>query len=392
VNRFETPPVFVGHDVYRQPAFGNNHPLAIPRVERVMDLCRALGWLAEEEFRQCSSASLPELARFHGPQYLAALVDAARSGSVDARTRARFGIGTMENPLFPGFFERASICAGGSILAARLSLEGRLAYHPAGGTHHGQCDRASGFCYLNDVALAMLALLDGGIERLLYVDLDAHHGDAIQEAFAADPRVWMISVHERDRWPRTGAVHDTGCGRNCNLPVPPGFRDRELDFLLEGLILPLARGTKPQALVLVCGADALAGDPLSSMALTNACLWSAVARLARLAPAAVVLGGGGYNPWTLTRYWTGLWGMLSGREVPAALPPASRAVFDGMECDLIDAEDVLDRWTTSLVDPPCALPVRAEIELLRDEALRLAGPGSWPAARTRIRVGRHVLA
>lgn len=373
-------PVFVGHEIYRQPAYGNNHPLAIPRVERVIDLCRALGWLSPEEFRQSPRAGTTDLARFHSREYIEVLRRAAQTGKVDARTRERFCIGTMENPLFPGLFERASTCVGGSLRAAELCLEGRVAYHPAGGTHHGRPDRASGFCYFNDPALAILRLLDRGMERLLYVDLDAHHCDAVQDAFAADPRVRMISVHERDRWPYTGKVTDTAGGRACNLPVPPGFNDAELRLVLDDVILPLGRSIAPEVIVLACGADALAADPLSSMALSNVALWSAAAEIAALAPATLVLGGGGYNPWTVTRYWTGLWGTLSGREVPPVLPPAAREVFQGLDCDLIDPEDVSPRWSTTLADAPNAAAVRAEIESLRDAALRCVDARSWPVA------------
>jgi acetoin utilization protein AcuC len=377
------PPVFVGHDIYRQPAYGNNHPLAIPRVERVLDLCRALGWLQPEEFCPSPCASLSQLARFHTPEYIAVLRQAARAGKVDLQTRERFAIGTVENPLFPGLFERASTCVGGSIRAAELSLEGRMAFHPAGGTHHGRPDRASGFCYFNDPALAILTLLDRGIERLLYVDLDAHHADAVQDAFAADGRVWTISVHEQGRWPYTGAVSDTAGGRACNLPVPSGFHDRELRFLLDELILPLGQGVSPQVVVLVCGADALAGDPLSSMALSNIALWSAASDIVALAPAAVVLGGGGYNPWTVVRYWTGLWGTFSGREISTTLPPAAREVFAGLECELIDAEEVSPLWSATLADVTNEALVRPEIEKLGAEALRLAGAGRWLPPRWR---------
>jgi acetoin utilization protein AcuC len=278
----------------------------------------------------------------------------------------------MENPLFPGVYERAATSVGGSIRAAQLALEGRIAFHPAGGTHHGRPGRASGFCYFNDPAFAILTLLERGVERLLYVDLDAHHGDAVQDAFEQDPRVWTISLHEHGRWPYTGSIDDTGRGRACNLAVPARFNDSELRVLLEQVILPLGEQISPQAVVLVCGADALAGDPLSSMALSNIALWCAAKRIAALAPAAVVLGGGGYNPWTVTRYWTGLWGTLSGRTVPQTLPEAARGVLAGLHCDLIDDEDVLAHWLTTLADPANEGPVREEIEAMRDQALRQA--------------------
>jgi acetoin utilization protein AcuC len=358
------PPVFVGHDLYRQAAYGRHHPLAIPRVESATDLCRRLGWLENGAFRLSPRASEAQLERFHSADYVRALCTASGTGSVSAGARQRHGIGTMENPLFPGLFERASTSVGGSIRAAELALQGRVAFHPAGGTHHGRPDRASGFCYFNDPVFAMLTLLDGGVERLLYVDLDAHHGDGVQDAFAQDPRVHTVSIHEQNRWPYTGGADDVGGGRARNLPVPPGFNDSELGVLIDAVVLPLAQRIRPQAVVLTCGADALEGDPLSAMALSNVALWSAVEALAALAPATVVLGGGGYNPWTVARYWAGLWGRLSGRTIPQTLPPAARGVLEPLECDLIDEEDVRDEWRSSLADAPNPGPVRKEIHAL----------------------------
>jgi acetoin utilization protein AcuC len=357
-------PVFVGHEIYRQAAYGRNHPLAIPRVEAATDLCRSLGWLENGAFRISPRASEDQLARFHSAAYVEALRTASRTGSVPAEVRRRHAIGTMENPLFPGVFERASTSVGGSIRAAELALQGRVAFHPAGGTHHGRPDRASGFCYFNDPVFAMLTLLDGGIERLLYVDLDAHHGDGVQDAFAGEPRVHTVSIHEQGRWPHTGAAHDVGGGRSRNLPVPRGFNDTELAFLAEEILFPLCERIRPEAVVLTCGADALDGDPLSSMALSNVALWSVAGRLAALAPAAVVLGGGGYNPWTVARYWAGLWGSLSGRSIPESLPENARSILEPLSCDLIDDEDVRNEWRTTLADVPNPGPVRKEIREL----------------------------
>ena len=355
------PPVFVGHDIYRQAAYGSHHPLAIPRVETATDLCRALGWLGEGEFRSSPFATERQLARFHTPDYIEAL----RLGShASPEARRRHALGTMENPLFPGLFERASASVGGSMRAAGLALEGRVAFHPAGGTHHGRPDRASGFCYFNDPVFAILTLLDAGLERVLYVDLDAHHGDGVQDAFESDARVHTLSIHEHGRWPHTGAAGDVGGGRSRNLPVPRGFNDSELLFLVDEIVLPLADRVRPEAVVLTCGADALEGDPLSAMALSNVTLWSVVERLSRLAPAAVVLGGGGYNPWTVARYWAGLWGRLSGKCIPASLPPAAQAVLQPLSCDLIDEEDVRDTWRTTLADAANPGAVRKEIHEL----------------------------
>lgn len=360
---------FVGHEIYREAAYGTLHPLAIPRVEAVVDVCAALGWFRDGEYEASPRATETELARFHDPDYIAALRDACASGRVDPAVRERHGIGTMENPLFPGVFERASTSVGGSIRAAEIALAGRIAFHPAGGTHHGRPGRASGFCYFNDPAFAILALLDAGLERIVYVDLDAHHGDGVQDAFEADPRVHTFSIHEAGRWPYTGAAGDTGGGRAVNLPVPRGFNDAELRLLLRDAILPLASRIRPEAVVLTCGGDALAGDPLAAMALSNVALWDAVEACVRLAPVAVVLGGGGYNPWTLTRYWSGLWARLAGHPIPDLLPRPARAVLERLSCDLVDEEDMKPEWLSTIADAPAACAVRAPLAALRDETL-----------------------
>jgi acetoin utilization protein AcuC len=369
--------VFVGHEIYRQAAYGTLHPLAIPRVESVVDLGHALGWFDDGEYCASPCATDGQLTWFHVPAYVVALRHASASGMADIETRQRYGVGTMENPLFHGVFERAATSVGGSIRASELALEGRIAFHPAGGTHHGRPDRASGFCYFNDPVFAILRLLKSGLERVVYVDLDAHHGDGVQDAFASDPRVHTISIHESGRWPHTGGVRDTAEGRACNLPVPTGFNDAELRLLLDDVVLPLAARVAPEAVVITCGGDALAGDPLASMGLSNVALWHAVLQTAALAPVAVVLGGGGYNPWTLTRYWTGLWGCLSGRAIPAALPEHASNILRRLGCDLIDEEDVRPEWMITLADSPKVTPVRAEVEALRDEALARAAEGDW---------------
>jgi acetoin utilization protein AcuC len=360
--------VFIAHDLYRQPAYGRHHPLAIPRVEAVFDLCSALGWFAPGDLRASPRASESELARFHAPGYVAALRTASDTGAVDASVRARYCLGTMENPLFPGLYERAATSVGGSLLAARLALDGHLAFHPAGGTHHGRSDRASGFCYFNDVVLAIREFLDRGVKRVLYVDLDAHHGDAVQDAYAVDARVYTVSLHERARWPHTGEASDSGGGNAWNLPVPAHFNDSELDVLMRDVVLALAKRLAPQALVVTCGADALAGDPLSSMGLSNVALWSAVDALVATAKASVVLGGGGYNPWTLARYWAGLWAHVSGRDVPFALPQEASNVLRGLRCELIEDEDVRPEWLATMADRRNDGPVRDEVLRLRDDA------------------------
>jgi acetoin utilization protein AcuC len=361
--------LFVGSDIYRKPAFGDHHPLSIVRVSGVVDLCEALGWFGSEQFRDSPVASVDQLRQFHDADYIEAIRCADERGRVDRHVRDRYRIGTMENPLFPGVFKRASTAVGGSILAAELAMDGRTVFHPSGGTHHGRPDRASGFCYFNDPVFAILTFLQQGIERVFYVDLDAHHGDGVQDAFANDSRVMTVSIHEERRWPHSGLVEDRGAGSARNLPVPAGFNDSELAYLIEHAVLPLGREFRPQALVVTCGADGLAGDPLSRLALSNVGLWSAVETLCGESSRCVVLGGGGYNPWTVVRGWSGLWGRLSGREIPLDLPSAARVLLEGLECDLIDEDEVPESWLMRLADEPNPGPVRREVESLPDLVL-----------------------
>ncbi len=236
-----------------------------------------------------------------------------------------------------------------------------MPFHPAGGTHHGRPDRASGFCFFNDPVFAIRRLLERGVDRVAYVDIDAHHGDGVEDAFAGDPRVRPVSIHEAGRWPHSGARAGRTPGGAFNLPVPAGLNDTEFALLLDEAVLPRVEEFDPGAIVLTCGADGLAGDPLSRMELSNIALWAAVDRIRALSPATVVLGGGGYNPWTVARCWTGLWGRLAGHRLPEVLPPEAQDLLAGLECDLVDEDDMLPGWVTTLCDAPREGMIRSEV-------------------------------
>lgn len=360
--------MFIGGEVYTRPSFGSNHPLSFTRQGAVVAMCDSLGWLEADACREAPQAAPDVLRRLHDAAYIGALKSASELGRVSAEQRERYRFGTMENPLFPSLFERAASTVGGSILAAQLALEGTVAFHPAGGTHHGKRDRASGFCYFNDPAFAVLTFLDAGLERVLYVDVDAHHGDGVFEAFAGDDRVACVSIHETDRWPNTGSAGEQD-PRTLNVPVPWGVTDDEYDLVMAQLVLPFATRFSPQALVVTCGADALHGDPLSKMELSNGALWRAVLQLVEAAPASVVVGGGGYNPWTTVRCWAGLWGLLSGREFPSELPQHARTLLEGFDSDLVDEDEMEPFWRDSLADPPMPGGTRPEVvELCKEIA------------------------
>ncbi len=356
-------PIFVGSEAFRRAAFGDNHPLKIIRHSAVMDLSRILGWLSDDNFRACDPASVERLLEFHDRAYVKALQHADALGRVEREVRDEFQIGTLENPLFDGVFDRAARTVGGSILAAELALEGHTVFHPSGGTHHGRADRACGFCYFNDPVFAIKTFLDAGIEQVYYVDLDAHHGDGVEIAFFDEPRVTTLSVHEDYRWPYSGSTSYPK-EKAFNVPVPKAFNDDELGHVMQNAVLPLAERVHAEALVVCCGADCLAGDPLSTMMLSNVALWKAVDQLLALELPTVIVGGGGYNPWTVTRYWTGLWGRISGQEIPDRLPLQAVDLLRGMECDLVDEEDIDVSWYNTLADTLNPDPLRESVKSL----------------------------
>ncbi len=363
-------PLFIGSDIYRGSSYGARHPLRVPRVSTVMDLARALDWFAPGSFLTSPRAKPAALELWHEPAYIAALQAAESAGEATEEMRRRFHLGTLSNPVFPEVYRRPATGAGGVMLASELLARTPGVIHvPGGGTHHGLPDRANGFCYLNDVVLGIKVLQRAGLGRIAYVDLDAHHCDGVELAFAGDPGVRMISVHEEGRWPFTGHLTDTAGGSAFNLPVPKGYNDSEARAVLHDLILPRVAEFRPEALVVQCGADSLLEDPLSRLALSNRSYLETLRTLLPLAPRVLVLGGGGYNPWSVGRLWTAIWGMLAGRELPDRLPEEAQAVLSGLGWGGGGRPDPAPEMRTTLIDAPREGPVREEV---RDRLTRLA--------------------
>ena len=363
-------PRFIGSEIYRGSSYGGAHPLAIERVSTVIDLCAALGWFASGQYHDSPLATDEQLASWHDPAYVAALRTAEANQGLDAATTARTGIGTAACPIHPRVFRRPATSAGGSLLAAQMLVDGGVVHHPGGGTHHGRQAQASGFCYLNDIVLAARWWLSHGIERIFYLDLDAHHGDGVEDAFADDHRVFTLSVHEAGRWPRTGLADERRGGAVRNLPVPPDFNDSELAAVMAHAVLPLIDRFAPQAMIVQAGADALAEDPLSRLALSNRALWGAIDQVRDCAPRLLVLGGGGYNPWTLARCWAGIWATLNDLPLPAQLPAAAETVLRTRGWNRKRPDPLPEAWFTTIVDSPRHGPVRDDIWRLIGEVMR----------------------
>ncbi len=364
-----TAPVYIGSEIYRRSTYGPAHPLAIPRVSTCTDLIRAMGWLDEDRYLEAPMASDAQITRFHDPAYLAALKQAEARQAVSPEDRERFRIGADSNPVYREVYRRPATSAGGVMLAARLAAPGGAVHCPGGGTHHGRRDRASGFCYLNDPVLGLLTWLDQGLDNLVYLDLDAHHGDGVQDAFAGDPRVLTISIHEAGRWPFTGLAEDRAGGSARNLPVPRGLNDSEHRWLMRHAVLPLISARRPQAILVQSGADSLEEDPLAKLSLSNNAYWEAIRAVRTLAPRLVVVGGGGYNPYTVGRCWAGIWAELNGVAVPDKVTPAAETVLRGLVYNRAAGRNPPPHWLTTLRDAPREGPVRDEIKRLADLAL-----------------------
>lgn len=366
-------PLFLGSEIYRGSSYGRWHPLRVPRVSTVMDLSRAMGWLGPDQYRNSPRAKPAALHVWHTAEYIAALQQAEADQAISDAVRDRHGLGTVSNPIYPEMFRRPATAAGASLLAGEVLKNGGVIYHPGGGTHHGMRDRAGGFCYLNDPVLAMLSLRRNGAQRIVYVDIDAHHCDGVEEGFAGDPDTLLISVHEDRRWPFTGALEDDGAksggpnsqgAANCvNLPVPRGFNDTEMAAIRDDLILPAVERFKPDAIILQCGADAVTEDPLSRLTLSNNAHWAVLRGLMELAaPRLLVLGGGGYNPWSVGRLWTGIWATMNDHSIPDRLPGAAEDVLRALRWDGARAgRNPPEHWFTTLRDDPRPGAMSAQI-------------------------------
>jgi acetoin utilization protein AcuC len=331
---------FVTSAQFRRPAYGSNHPLAIPRVSLAFDLVRAYGAIAPDELVEARKAADFELEWFHAREYVAALRTAEALGRVKAEWRERFGLGTSENPFFPALFSRPALATGGSIQAAEQLLAGRVAFSPAGGMHHARPGRAQGFCYLNDPALAVIRLRRAGL-RVLYVDLDAHHCDGVEDAFTLDSDVLTLSLHMDTAYayPNAGGrIEDCGAPRaGCtaiNVPLPRGVNDAEYRLLLDAAWPRAVERFRPDAIVLQAGTDAIGVDPLGKLRLTTQgflgaahAVLAAAPRHADGTPRLMATGGGGYHPLAVARAWTGLWALLSARELDERIPPAGEALL-----------------------------------------------------------------
>lgn len=259
------------------------------------------------------------LKKFHSARYLHALKESAE-GKFQPQALS-MGIGTPDCPVFDDMYEYSIWACGASLTGVKLILSGAadVVFNLSGGLHHAQPELASGFCYMNDVAIACMVLADAE-KKVLYLDVDVHHGDGVQNAFYARSDVLTISLHQNGRtlFPGTGFENEIGIGPgkgySVNVPLPIGTYDQAYIKAFKAIATPLIKAYDPDVIVLQAGADALASDPLAHLQLTNNTYADVINELLSFEKPILVTGGGGYHIGNTVRAWALDWSVLTGQE------------------------------------------------------------------------------
>jgi len=308
-------------------SYGDDHPFKLQRYHMARDLFDAYGLLdlPGMEIRDCRPIADDLVLTFHDPAYIARLKEF--SASREPRADFRFGLGDADCPVFPGLYDCAALGAGATFEAARLVEEEGfgIAFNLAGGWHHAHRARASGFSYLNDAVLAINWLVARG-RRVAYLDIDAHHGDGVQEAFYDSDRVLTISLHESGVYffPGTGFENETGTGAgtgySVNVPLLAHTDDALYMKAFDEVAYPLIAAFDPDIIVTQIGADTFRTDPLTRLEITTHSYGYIMRKLKALKLPWVALGGGGYDLLNTSRAWTIAWAEMNDIRLSPRLP------------------------------------------------------------------------
>ena len=294
-------------------------PFKTQRATRTREILDSMGLLTGHDRFEAppAAAGRKDLERFHTARYLDVLKAASR-GQV-GEEGLHMGLGSPDCPMFRDMYDYPVLAAGGTLTAARLVLDGQahVAFNPSGGYHHAGPEHAAGFCYINDVALACLLLADTH-DRVMFLDMDVHHCDGVQDAFYGRRDILTLSLHESGKtlFPGTGAETEIGAGEGrgytVNVPLPVGTYDEAYVRAFSEIAIPLIHAYDPGVIVMELGMDALAGDPLAHLNLTNNAYAEVVSLVMGFGKPLVATGGGGYNVDNATRGWALAWSVLCG--------------------------------------------------------------------------------
>lgn len=302
-------------------AYPPDCPFNVSRAAKLKKILDSMGLLSKSNTIEISPGPVDRkfLEKFHTARYLDVL-KAAAAGNVDIEA-LRMGLGTGDCPIFKDMYDYSVMACAASLTGAQLILESKaqVAFNPSGGLHHAGAERAAGFCYLNDVALACIRLTEAG-KKVLYLDIDVHHGDGVANFFYSRNDVMTISLHQNGRtlFPGTGFEDEigTGVGRGycINVPLPIGTYDAAYMLAFETIVMPLIKSYKPDVFVFELGTDALAADPLANLQLTNNTYADIINYLLNFKKPILMTGGGGYNIENTVRAWALAWSVLCSAE------------------------------------------------------------------------------
>jgi acetoin utilization protein AcuC len=303
------PVILVAGETIARYGFGDGHPFGPDRHEAFMRELRETGLDARVERAEPRAASREELETFHVPAYVDLVLERSATG--------QGFLDGGDTPAFRGVFEAASHVVGATLIALEAIMTGRArsGFVPIAGLHHAARTGAAGFCVFNDCGVAIEILRRRySVQRVAYVDIDAHHGDGVFYGFETDPDVLFADIHEdgRSLYPGTGAASETGKGpaegTKLNIPLPAESGDEQF-FAAWKQVETYLQDTRPEFILFQCGADSLAEDPITHLRFTEEAHAHAAARLCELSGdfaqgRILAMGGGGYNRRNIARAWT----------------------------------------------------------------------------------------
>lgn len=309
--------------------FGPRHPLKPERLRRMLALLGAC--FPGTQVLEPHPATIEDALLVHGEAYLEVIQALSRGVPLPKELAFMHGFTGVDTPPFLGMWEAACAYTGATLAACRAVTSGaRFATNMAGGLHHARREMASGFCILNDVALACAALRER-FGTVLYIDLDLHHGDGVEMIFDASPEIATFSIHESGQtlYPGTGFVADVGRAETAfNIPLAAGTTgDVWLGTFIE--ILPrVVDATRPAAIVLQAGCDAHFWDPLGHLRVSTQEWRSAVRAVRDVGLPLVMTGGGGYDLRNVPRMWVGAVADIARLDLPDEIPTSLPAEWN----------------------------------------------------------------